>query len=215
LSESSKPPGDRASDPFSPIGFWEQNACWVNLYGDYDYLSAGYYASQDYERSGFPVYPTCKDVLDSIIVPIFLEKAAIHGQKVPEYYITNAYFEPPVLVDTINPFMSRHSLVTKTGHQERISKSLTRNFKYSICCQEFPDGSQISHFRAVLGWSQQAKHRHLAEKIWEIFRMPLAKVRLILANNGDILLSGLKPLPYAELTRREHDFVNQRITWRK
>ncbi len=215
MTESSKPPGDKSSDPFSPVGFWEQNACWVNLFGAYDYLSAGYYASQDMERSGFPIFPTCKDILDSLIVPIFLEKAAVHGLKTPEYYITNAYFDPPVLVDTINPFMSRQSVVVKAGHQERIAKSLTRNFKYSICCQELPQNFQIGHIRVVLGWSQQSKYLALAEQIWDVFRMPLAKVRVITQANGKILLSGIKPLPYAQLTMKELAYINQRIVWRK
>ena len=89
---------------------------------------------------GDNVHPTCKEVLDSYIVPLFLEKARLSGLLVPEFYITNDYFEPPVIVDTINPFMERQSIVLKAGHQERVSKSLTRNYTYAICCQELPPG---------------------------------------------------------------------------
>ena len=89
------------------IAYFEREDCYVNLAGDYEYLTSGYYASRDLEVSGRQVYPTCKEVLDSYIVPLFLGKARLAGLLVPEFYITNDYFEPPVIVDTINPFMKR------------------------------------------------------------------------------------------------------------
>ncbi|MBI1729241.1 RimK-like ATPgrasp N-terminal domain-containing protein [Candidatus Acetothermia bacterium] len=215
MTESSKPPDSNSSDPFSPVGFWKEKACWVNLHGDYSYLTAGYYASQDLESTGLCAHPTCKEILDGMIVPLFLEKASLHKIKAPEYYITNAYFEPPVLVDTINPFMSRQSIVWETGHQERISKSLSRNFKYSICCQELPKGSRIGHFRMVLGQSAKPEYQELATKVWEVFCFPAATVRVIVLKNHKALLSGLKPLPFHTLTQHELALINQKVLWRK
>ncbi len=128
------------------IAYWDAEACYVNLIGDDGYMTSGYYTSQDMEAIGKPIHPTCKEILDASIVPLFLEKARLAGLKTPAYYMTNDYFEPPVVVDSINPFMSRQSLVLKAGHQERVSKSLTRNFTYAICCQELPVGGRSGAF---------------------------------------------------------------------
>jgi hypothetical protein len=161
------------------IAYFEAESCYVNLTGDYSYLSNGYYYSQDLENGGMAVHPTCREAMDSYIVPLFLEKASLAGLRIPTYYITNDYFEPPVVVDTVNPFMTRQSIVRKAGHQERVSKSLTRNYTYAICCQELPPEARVGEFRAVLGWSTAPRYRGLATSIWEVFRIPLAIVRVI------------------------------------
>jgi hypothetical protein len=195
------------------IAYLDDAACYVNLRGDYRYMTSGYYTSQDWEAVDKPVHPTCKEILDAYIVPLFLERARLAGVKIPAYYITNDFFEPPVIVDSINPFMSRQSIVLRSGHQERVSKSLTRNFTYAICCQELPVGARIGHFRAVLGWSVRRRYRPLAAAIWEIFRVPLARVRVIMLANQEVLLSGLRPLPCERLSVRERDYVQKRVTW--
>jgi hypothetical protein len=151
--------------------------------------------------------------LDAYIVPLCLEKARLAGLKIPPYYITNDFFEPPVIVDSINPFMSRQSIVLKVGHQERVSKSLTRNFTYAICCQELPAGARIGYFRAVLGGSVWQRYRPLALAIWKVFRVPLAVVRVMMLSNQEVLLSGLQPLPFERLSVRELDYVQKRVTW--
>jgi hypothetical protein len=48
--------------------------CFVNLAGDYRCLTSGYYTSQNLEAAAKPVHPTCKEILDGYIVPLFLEK---------------------------------------------------------------------------------------------------------------------------------------------
>ena len=83
----------------------------VNLAGNYDYLELPYYISQDLELQGRKIHPTCKEMLDAYVTPIFLEKAKIAGLPIPEYYISNGYFEPPVIIDPINPFMIRSRVV--------------------------------------------------------------------------------------------------------
>lgn len=192
----------------------ERESCLVNLAGDYRYLTVGYYLSQDLEVEGQTAHPTCQEALDGYVVPLFLEKARLAGQPTSRYYITNGYFEPPVLVDTLNPFMSRQSVVLKGGHQERVAKSMTRNFTYAICCQELPEGARIRYFRALLGWSPSPRYRALAAAVWEVFRIPLAVVRVIAAPDGALRLSGLRPLPFDRLTERERAHVEEVVTWR-
>jgi hypothetical protein len=36
-----------------------------------------------------------------------LKRARLAGRRVPTYYITNDYFDPPVIVDSVNPLMLR------------------------------------------------------------------------------------------------------------
>jgi hypothetical protein len=203
----------RRRDDAAKIGYWADEACFVNLTGDYRYMTAGYYASQDMEATGKPIHPTCKEILDAYIAPLFLEKARLAGLQTASYYITNDHFEPPVIVDSINPFMSRQSLVLKPGHQERVARSLTRNFTYAICCQELPIRARIARFRAVLGWSLTQRYRPLAAPVWQIFRIPLAVVRAIVVHDGDVLYSHLQPLPFDSLTTRELRYIQTRVTW--
>lgn len=201
-----------ASEP-PPIGYFEEEGCFVNLAGDYDYLAEGYYASLDVHIQGKAVRPTCREAVDAYVPPVFLEKARAAGLTTPSYYITNGYFEPPVVVDSVNPFMFRQSIVLKAGHQEQIAKSLTRNFKYIICCQEIPSGGRVGWFRCVLGWSVTSRYRTVAAEVWRAFSIPLAKVRVIVQSDGTPLLSGIWPLPFAALTPKEIRHLRQVITW--
>jgi hypothetical protein len=195
------------------IAYLDDEACFVNLVGDYRYMTSGYYTSQDLEATGAPIHPTCKEILDGYIVPLFLERARLAGLRVPSYYITNDYFDPPVIVDSVNPFMSRQSIVLKAGHKERVAKSLTRNFTYAICCQELPTGASIGHVRAVLGWSVRRRDRALAAAIWEMFHIPIAVVRVMLLPDHAILFSGLQPLPFERLSGREVVYLQKRLIW--
>ncbi len=195
------------------LGYWDREACTVNLAGDYRYMTSGYYASQDMEAAGEIVHPTCKEILDSYVAPVFLEKARLAGLPVPAYYVTNGHFEPPVIIDSVNPFMSRQRVVLKSGHQQRVAKSLTRNFTYAICCQELPPGARVRYFHAVLGWCAAGQYRALAAALWRVFHMPLAAGRVIRLRNGKIALSGMQPLPFARLSARELGYVNTRVRW--
>ncbi len=195
------------------VGYLAPEGCFVNLAGDYRYMTPGYYTFQDLEVTTKPVHPTCKEILGGYIVPLFLEKARQAALPVPAFYTANEYFEPPAVVDSINPFMFRQCIVWKPRHQERVSKSLTRNFTYAICCQELPSGARIGYFRAILGWSMARRYRALAAALWEIFHIPLAVVRVIVLVHGDTLVSGLQPLPLRCLTARELSHVHKRVTW--
>jgi hypothetical protein len=195
------------------IGYLEDENCYVNLTGYYGYLENAYYASQELKAEDKDIHPTCGEVLDAYVVPIFLEKAKLAGLPVPEYYVTNGYFEPPVIVDSMNPFMSRQSVVLRNGHQERVAKSMTRNFTYAICCQDFPEGAKIGNFRSILGWSAKPQFQPLAEAVWRVFHIPLAIVRIIILENGEMMLSNLQPLPFVRLSPRELRYIESRVQW--
>lgn len=185
----------------------------VNLAGKYNYLEVPYYVLQDLEKSGRIVHPTNKESLDGYIAPLFLEKARLSGLPIPVYYITNGYLEPPVIVDTINPFMQRTRFVLKASRKTGAAKSLTRNYTYAVCCQEIPAGAKVKYFRAVLGWTASGRYRDLAEKLWRVFRIPVTRVRVLVLENGDSLLSSIDPLPFEKLNHRELSYIEDKVEW--
>ena len=185
----------------------------VNLAGNYDYLSDGYYLSQDYEIGGFSIRPSCKEMLDAYVPPLFLEKAKLAGVPVPEFYISNGYFEPPVIVDPINPFTLKGRVVLKSGRVKSIAKSLTRNFTYAVCCQEIPEGGKVVYFRSILGWTVQPRFRELSRIVWEVFGVPLAKVRVMRTKSNQFLLSDISPLFMEDLGVHEAGYLKERVSW--
>ncbi|KAA3634986.1 MAG: hypothetical protein DWP97_05740 [Calditrichaeota bacterium] len=185
----------------------------INLSGDYDYLSEGYYLSQDYEHRGQPIKPTCKDMLDAYVPPLFLEKAKIAGLPVAEYYLSNGYFEPPVIVDPINPFTLKGKIVYKSGRVKSIAKSLTRNYTYAVCCQELTEGCKIKYFNSVLGWSSQIQFQEFSRNVWEVFSIPLARVRVIITADEKYLLSDIAPLFIKDLTKTELKHLKGCVVW--
>ena len=187
----------------------------LNLIGRYDYMESSYFISQELEASGIEVHPSCKEMLDAYITPILLEKAKTQGIPIPSYYISNGYFEPPVIIDPINPFMIKSRTVMAANNIENISRSMTRNFTYAICCQELPPGAVVKRFRSVLGCSINRKFRGMSSLVWEVFRIPLAKVRVILLNGGEILLSDISHLPFEDLNNKELNFLMSKVRWGK
>lgn len=195
------------------VAVYTEDDTFVNLAGRYEYLELPYYVSQDYENDRLPIRPTCKQMLDAYIVPLFLERAKLAGLDVPEYYITNGYFEAPSIIDSINPFMSRSRTVLKMSQQKSVAKSITRNFTYAACVQEIPPEAKIEQFRAVLGWSVAPRYRDAAEKIWKVFNIPLARVRVMHTYDGRLLLSKVSPLVYKDLKQRELEYLEKKIRW--
>ncbi len=185
----------------------------VNLAGNYDYLELPYYISQDLDNDGKRVHPTPAEMLDAYVTPIFLEKAKLAGLPIPDYYISNGYFEPPVVIDPVNPFMSRSRVVLKSSRKDAVAKSMTRNFTYAICCQELPDGGMVKHFRSVLGWCNASRFREVSRPIWEIFHIPLARVRVVVLKSGEIMLSDISQLPMEKLNKRERAYLDSKVRW--
>jgi len=184
----------------------------VNLAGNYDYLSEGYYLSQDLESKGETVKPTCKEMLDAYIPPLFLEKAKLAGLPVPEFYLSNGFIEPPVIADPINPFTLKGRVILKPGRAKTIAKSLTRNFTYAICCQEIPPGFKVSYFNAIMGWSNLSEYREYAKMIWTTYNIPLAKIRVI-HSKEKVLLSDISPLFLDKLNQRESNYLMEQARW--
>ena len=202
------------TDPKHTAWYPKENF-FVNLAGLYNYLEMPYYISQDFENSGREIHPTCKEMLDAYIAPLFLEKARSNGLEIPQYYISNGYFEPPVIIDPINPFSIKSCTVYKNSRVNSIAKSMTRNFTYAVCCQEIPAHSKVTSFHSILGWTLSRNFLAVSNSLWQCFRIPLAKVRVIVTALGQVLMSDISPLPIESLGLKERHFLEQQIQWQK
>lgn len=189
------------------------DGCFVNLAGNYDYLEQPYYVSQDYELAGELIRPTNKEMLDAYVPPLFLEKARVAGLPVPRYYISNGYFEPPVIIDPVNPFMIKSRTVWKAVRMKAVAKSMTRNFTYAVCCQEIPVGTRIRRTRVIFGHTSVTRYREAVRCIWDVFHIPLAVVRLMEMPDGSLLLSDISQLPYDKLRTRERERIEEQVSW--
>jgi hypothetical protein len=197
------------------IAYSNEHDFMLNLFGIYEYMASPYFISQELETSGYEVHPTCKEMLDGYITPILLEKAHISSIPIPTYYISNGYFEPPVIIDPINPFMIKSRTVLRPNHIEKTARSMTRNYTYAVCCQELPAGATIQRFRSVLGWCANRRFRDMSTLVWETFRIPLAKVRVIIKSDGEILLSDISYLPLGDLNEKEINYLSEKVRWEK
>jgi hypothetical protein len=214
----SKPPNGvsriiRRAEDNNYIATYLPDKALVNLAGNYNYMERGYYASQDHELEGRTIFPTCQEMIDAYVPPLFLEKARLAGFAIPEFYISNSYFEPPVIIDPINPFMIKSRIVHEPGREHSIARSMTRNFKYAMCCQVLPPGSRVIYFRTVLGWCVSPRFRDISDKIWREFHIPLAKVRVIITLEGQFLVSDISHLPFDKLGERELNHLEKLVRW--
>ncbi len=186
-------------------------SAFVNIAGDYRYLGEGHYESVEAEIQGIPVYPSVKESLDAYVVPLCMERARMAGIPVPEHYISNGYFDPPAIVYPINPFMRKHSIVYKVGHVKTIGKSLTRNYKYPILVQRLKEEASIREFKCIVGTTPVDEFQSLAENIWDLFHLPICKVRVI--EDGEIMLSAVEPLPLHQLRSKELKLLRKANEW--
>ena len=186
----------------------------ANLSGDYTYLTTGYYASLDAELDGVTVLPTTGEALDAYVVPIAMEKARHAGIAVPSCeVITERFPPPPLLAYPINPFSSRGELLLDTDAIESRRKGLTYTGKYAVLVQHLPVDHRIDVLRLVMGRTQVAEYEALGAKLFETFRLPLMKVRIIVTTK-EYLLSAIEPLPFEELTEEDRLQLEGMGTWR-
>ncbi len=208
-------PNPSLSLPLSLICWYPQGGHYVNLAGEYDYLEMPYYLSQDFENMGRDIHPTPKEILDAYITPLFLEKAKQAGLPVANSYLTNGYFEAPVVIDPINPYIIKSRTVLKPGREASTTRSMTRNHTYAMCCQEIPKGAKIVHFRSVLGWCKAKRFQRASQAIWDLYRIPLAKVRMFALPDGTLLFSDLGPLRFASLGVYERHYLESKVEWQR
>ena len=178
------------------------------LSGNYEYMTEGYFECQDAELAGRAgVMPTCADALDAYVVPIALEKAAKAGIAVPEWILTHEYFPVPAVCYGVNPFSRRHELVTDESARRAVARRLTSNFRYSMCCELVTPDARLAEFRMVCGRTTSPEFAGWADRVFSVFRVPLATVRVICAETT--MLSAIEILPRRVLTPLELEWARE------
>lgn len=181
--------------------------------GDYNYMSTGYYEVLDAELAGQQIIPTTRDALDAYVAPIAMERARLAGLLVPEHVLATERFpDPPFMAYPVNPFSSAAELIVDAQSLEERRNGLTYTGKYAALCQTLPNDYRIDVVRMVLGRCLTDEYRDFAREVFEVFRIPLARVRVIVAPAG-YLLSGLEPLPFESLTLNEKTLLSDLGTW--
>ncbi|HKI57164.1 MAG TPA: RimK-like ATPgrasp N-terminal domain-containing protein [Trueperaceae bacterium] len=185
----------------------------ANMAGDYSYLTSGYYHSLDAELAGLKVIPTSGDALDAYVVPIAMEKARLADLPLPTFHLATTRFPaPPFMAYPVNPFSSKGELVADAEQLAARRNGLTYTGKYAVLCQELPEDYRIDVVRCVLGRSLVPEYAAFTEAVFAVFRLPLARVRVIVTAKA-FLLSAFLPLPLDQLTPEELALVEESGTW--
>lgn len=178
------------------------------LHGDYEYLSEGYYACLSAELEGLEPIPTCADVLDAYVVPLALIRVEKAGLPIPTWYLSNEYFAPPAILYGVNPFARNHAVVLNQEQCEDAARSISRNGKFVMCCQEITHDAQLVEFEQVLGWTPDERFSDWAPALYSLFQLPLASVRLI--GIGDrFYFSAIERLPRTRLSTAGQNYLAQ------
>ncbi len=188
----------------------------VNLNGDYRYLTDGYYRSMEAEHEGQFALPSPDEAIDAYVVPLALVKAEAAGLPVPPWEIANdttVSFPPPFLCYPVNPFQNSGTLISDPAALAEEVKSLTMSGKYAMVCQQLPPDSRVDTLRLVLGRCLKPEYRELAEKLWQVFHIPIARVKVIVTQT-QYLFSAIEPLEKEELTQNEKAIVKEAGLWR-
>lgn len=186
----------------------------VNLAGDYSYMSAAYYASLDAELRGERVAPTTAEALDAYVVPLAMELASRAGIAVPSYeLVTDRFPAPPIMAYPVNPFSTKGELIVDLAALEERRKGLTYTGKYAVLAQRLPADYRIDVVRVILGRTLVPEYEDFARRIFETFRLPLFKSRVIVSSRA-YLLSSIEPLPGDDLTLNEKALVKGVAGWR-
>lgn len=199
----------RFGQPTSPV-----RAELANVAGDYTYLTRGYYASLDSELAGKVVLPSTAEALDAYVVAIAMEKAHLAGIPVPDYEVITDRFPPaPMMAYPINPFSLRGEMLLDADAIESRRKGLTYTGKYAVLVQRLPEDHRVDVLRLVLGTTSVPEYLAFGARIFEVFRLPLMRVRVIVTPQ-EYQLSAIEPLPFKELDDAERAVLEGMGTWR-
>ncbi|MBU4484861.1 RimK-like ATPgrasp N-terminal domain-containing protein [bacterium] len=195
----------------------ETETVYFNMFGNYFYLTEGYYSSLDAQIKDQIVFPTLEDTLDAYVVPLAMEKAAMNDILIPEYKIVNdgIGIKSPVLVYPINPFSEASEIVVSEDEIIEKVKNVTRSGKYAALVQQLPVSDyRIDSVRCVLGKTLVPEYNDLAWKIFKIFKLPLMKIKIIVTVSS-YLFSSIEPMEFDSLTLNEKKILEGAGSWRK
>jgi hypothetical protein len=184
----------------------------------YFYKTEPYYAIVKNENEGIKTTPSSSDVLDAYIVPICLEKAKLAGIQVCDWTISDYFVSLPALIYGLNYFStpSDNFLVSDHEGARKVIKHVTNHGRYPFCYQKMSDTSTVVRCASIFGKSIDCceKVSTIAEKIYEVFRLPLVEIVLVKDESG-CRLSSLSPVKYSQLSKDEtemlQDLIDKRV----
>ena len=184
----------------------------------YFYKTQPYYTIVKNENEGIKTTPSSSDVLDAYIVPICLEKAKLAGIPVCDWIISNQYVSLPAIVYGLNYFStpSDHFLIRDLEEAKTVIKHVTNHGRYPFCYQKINETSSVAKCVSIFGKTINCceKAKSLADKIYEVFRLPLVEVVLVKDESG-CRLSSLAPVKYSQLSKDEtemlQDLLDKRV----
>jgi hypothetical protein len=184
----------------------------------YFYKTEPYYAIVKNENEGIKTIPSSRDVLDAYIVPICLEKAKLAGIPVCDWTISYQFVPLPAIIYGLNYFStpSENFLVSDHEEAKKVIKHVTNHGRYPFCYQKISDASAVARCVSIFGKSINCceKVSTIAEKIYEVFRLPLVEIVLV-KDDSDCRLSSLAPVKYSQLSKDEtemlQDLLDKRV----
>jgi hypothetical protein len=183
----------------------------------YFYKTEPYYTIVKNEHEGIKTVPSSSDVLDAYIVPICLEKAKLAGISVCDWVISYQYVSLPSIVYGLNYFSTPedHFVVSNIGEASQVIKHVTNHGKYPFCYQKIKDASSVMKCVSIFGKTINCCERisALAEKIYEVFRIPLVEIVLVKDAEG-YRLSSLAPVKYSQLSKEETEMLQNLLDTR-
>jgi hypothetical protein len=184
----------------------------------YFYKTEPYYTIVKNENEDILTIPSSRDVLDAYIVPICLEKAKLAGIPVCDWVISYQYVSLPAVVYGLNYFStpSDHFLVSDLEGAKTVIRHITNRGRYPFCYQKISEASVVTKCVSIFGKTINCceKISTLAEKIYEVFRVPLVEIVLVKDESG-CRLSSLSPVKYSQLSKDEtemlQDLIDKRV----
>jgi hypothetical protein len=197
---------------------WKEDNSQYIVNESYFYKTEPYYAIVKNENEGIKTTPSSSDVLDAYIVPICLEKAKLAGIQVCDWTISDYFVSLPALIYGLNYFStpSDNFLVSDPEGARKVIKHVTNHGRYPFCYQKMSDTSSVVRCVSIFGKSIDCceKVSTIAEKIYEVFRLPLVEIVLVKDESG-CRLSSLSPVKYSQLSKDEtemlQDLLDRRV----
>lgn len=183
----------------------------------YFYKTEPYYTIVKNEHEDIKTVPSSSDVLDAYIVPICLEKAKLAGISVCDWVISYQYVSLPSIVYGLNYFSTPedHFVVSNIEEASKVIKHITNRGKYPFCYQKISDASSVMKCVSIFGKTINCCERvsAVAEKIYEVFRIPLVEIVLVKDREG-YRLSSLAPVKYSQLSKEETEMLQNLLDTR-
>ena len=178
---------------------------------NYFYKTEPYYAIVENENEGIRTTPSSRDVLDAYIVPVCLEKAKLAGISVCDWTVSYQFVPIPAIIYGLNYFSTPRDsfLVSNNEEAQKVVKHITNHGRYPFCYQKVSDASAVTRYVSIFGRSINCCEEvaQIAEKIYQVFKLPLVEIVLVKDNSGSYSLSSLAPVKYSQLSKEEKEML--------